>query len=69
MAPPCQFFLTVLTNYVKSLIKRNNLRTFLYASLELGSPLSVYICFVLEKRMCKNMNFFFNRSKDVFVAH
>ena len=45
------------------------MRTFLYAALELGSPRSFYVCAVLEKRVCKKWNFFFNRSKDVLVAH
>ena len=61
--------MTVRTNYEKNLIKRDNLRTFLYASSILGSPLPLYVCFVLEKRVCKKSNFFFNRSKDVLVAH
>ena len=59
--------MTVRTNHEKNLIKRNNLQTFLYASLKLDSPLSFYVCFVLEKRVYKKLNFFFNRSKDVLV--
>ena len=35
--------------------------------MKLGSPLSFYVRFVLEKPLCKKLNFFFNRSKD--VAH
>ena len=51
-------FVTVCTNYEKNLIKENNLRTFLYVSLKLSSPLSFYVCFVLEKCVCKKLNFF-----------
>ena len=57
------------TNYEKNLIKRNNLPTFLDASSQLGSLLSFYVCFVLEKRVCKKWNFFLNGSKDVLLAH
>ena len=61
--------MTVRTSYEKNLIKTSDLRTFLYASVKLGSQLSYYVGFVREKRVCKKKNFFSNRSKDVLVAH
>ena len=45
------------------------MRTFLCVSLKLGSQLSFYVYFFLWKCVYKNLYFYFNRSKDVLVAH
>ena len=48
-------------------VLKNSISTFIcFQKIRLSA---FYVCFVLEKCLCKKLNFFFNRSKDVLVAH